>query len=230
MEFLTAKGSAKPSANSRPAAGRGTGEGDDQTPVDLLLGLAKTRSGRRAIEEEKRQLRLQQLREAQEQRQRQMGAGSNGPQISPWGYEAPQMPGLNVQQPFAANGFRRAPRPLQPPPPKRADGTSMWVDVPYEGPEFPRHQPEYSPQAEMRPSLSPVNMPFPPQSNPPPAAQQGQGMDPIFGDQAAPPPPPFEVEAFDFGDLGIEVPDLPVNQGNEGHFNPFALVQTTAEG
>lgn len=34
---------------------------------------------------------------------------------SPWGYQAPQMPGLDVQQPFAPNGQRKVPRPLAAP-------------------------------------------------------------------------------------------------------------------
>jgi hypothetical protein len=38
---------------------------------------------------------------------------------SPWGYQAPQMPGLDVQQPFALNGTRKVPRPLAAPSAKR---------------------------------------------------------------------------------------------------------------
>ncbi|EIW71357.1 hypothetical protein TREMEDRAFT_20778, partial [Tremella mesenterica DSM 1558] len=114
VEFLTAKGPSKPTIPRKPQ------EGEEQTPVDLLLNLAKTRSGRRAAEEEKRQLRLQQYREVQEQRQRFNSNGQNS-MSSPWGYVAPSMPGLDVHQPFGNS--KRIPRPLQPPPPRRSDGT-----------------------------------------------------------------------------------------------------------
>jgi hypothetical protein len=123
VEFLTAKTNpTKPaSAPSDPAQ---RNSADDQTPVDLLLGLAKTRSGRRAAEEEKRQLRLQAVREAQEKAAAGRANGLN----SPWGYQAPPMPGLDVHQPFgnpATN--QRQPRPLQPPPSKRPSGmTNDW--------------------------------------------------------------------------------------------------------
>lgn len=91
--------------------------------MDLLLNLAKTRSGKRAAEEEKRQLRLQAAREKEEQRQAaKRNAGAGNISSSPWGYVAPPMPGLDVQQPFDNNG-KRVPRPLQPPPTRRADGS-----------------------------------------------------------------------------------------------------------
>lgn len=120
VEFLTAKtNSAKLlSAPSDPSQRSSTNE--DQTPVDLLLNLAKTRSGRRAAEEEKRQLRLQTAREAQE---KAAGGRANG-MSSPWGYQVPQMPGLDVQQPFGNPLAFRGPRPLQPPPPKRSNNTN----------------------------------------------------------------------------------------------------------
>ena len=130
VEFLTAKPHS--SSKQQAAAGRqnrGNGNGEDQTPVDLLLGLAKTRSGRRAAEEEKRQLRLQQQRTEIEERQAQtVAGGQNTLNTGPWGYVAPAMPGLDVQQPFGENASRRVPRPLQPPPSRRATGdfTNPW--------------------------------------------------------------------------------------------------------
>jgi hypothetical protein len=114
VEFLTAKATASKSKSSRPSDQQG-----DQTPVDLLLNLAKTRSGRRAAEEEKRQLRLQQYREVEEQRRASSKQGQRDGMASPWGYQAPQMPGLDVQQPFAPNGTRKVPRPLAAPSAKR---------------------------------------------------------------------------------------------------------------
>lgn len=88
--------------------------------------MAKTRSGRRAAEEEKRQQRLQQYREAEEQRSAtsKQGQGSRDGMASPWGYQAPQMPGLDVQQPFALNGTRKVPRPLAAPSAKRDNSTN----------------------------------------------------------------------------------------------------------
>ncbi|UOH82815.1 hypothetical protein LQV05_005526 [Cryptococcus neoformans] len=124
VEFLTAKNLGKssrlpPNRNAEASVGAG----DDQTPVDLLLNLAKTRSGKRAAEEEKRQLRLQAAREKEEQRQAaKRNAGAGNISSSPWGYVAPPMPGLDVQQPFDNDG-KRVPRPLQPPPTRRADGS-----------------------------------------------------------------------------------------------------------
>ncbi|OXG15287.1 nuclear protein [Cryptococcus neoformans Tu401-1] len=124
VEFLTAKNLGKssrlpPNRNAESSVGAG----DDQTPVDLLLNLAKTRSGKRAAEEEKRQLRLQAAREKEEQRQAaKRNAGAGNISSSPWGYVAPPMPGLDVQQPFDNDG-KRVPRPLQPPPTRRADGS-----------------------------------------------------------------------------------------------------------
>lgn len=125
VEFLTAKSTASgKSKSSRPSDQPG-----DQTPVDLLLNLAKTRSGRRAAEEEKRQFRLQQYREVEEQRRAASGSskGNKDGMTSPWGYQAPQMPGLDVQQPFAANGMRKVPRPLAAPS-KRGDSSSKEMD------------------------------------------------------------------------------------------------------
>ncbi|WVR08046.1 hypothetical protein IAU60_005091 [Kwoniella sp. DSM 27419] len=119
VEFLTAKSQSNKPRAAAPASGANVN--DDQTPVDLLLGLAKTRSGRRAAEEEKRQLRLQAYREVEEQRQAARRNSGTQNISSPWGYIAPQMPGLDVQQPFG-NG-KRVPRPLQPPVTRRADGS-----------------------------------------------------------------------------------------------------------
>lgn len=125
VEFLTAKATA--SSKSKSGSSRPSDQQGDQTPVDLLLNLAKTRSGRRAAEEEKRQLRLQQYREVEEQRRatskQSQGQGQRDGMASPWGYQAPQMPGLDVQQPFASNGMRKVPRPLAAPSTKR-DGSS----------------------------------------------------------------------------------------------------------
>jgi hypothetical protein len=123
VEFLTAKATA--SNKSKSGSSRPSDQQGDQTPVDLLLNLAKTRSGRRAAEEEKRQLRLQQYREVEEQRRAtsKQGQGQRDGMASPWGYQAPQMPGLDVQQPFASNGMRKVPRPLAAPSTKR-DGSS----------------------------------------------------------------------------------------------------------
>jgi hypothetical protein len=112
VEFLTAK----TIPNPRLTLAARSDPDQTQTPVDLLLGLATTRSGRRAAEEEKRQLKLQQLRETQEARQSAVNGNGNG-MTSPWGYVAPSMPGLDVHQPFGDG--RKAPRPLQPPKPKR---------------------------------------------------------------------------------------------------------------
>ncbi|KAK8849709.1 hypothetical protein IAR55_005044 [Kwoniella newhampshirensis] len=123
VEFLTAKSQTNKSARA-PVPNRSESTSEDQTPVDLLLGLAKTRSGRRAAEEEKRQLRIQAYRELEEQRQAaRRNAGAGQISSSPWGYIAPQMPGLDVQQPFGNNNEKRVPRPLQPPPTRRADGS-----------------------------------------------------------------------------------------------------------
>ncbi|ODN74484.1 hypothetical protein L202_06868 [Cryptococcus amylolentus CBS 6039] len=123
VEFLTAKPQNKPSRPPPRSAEAGAG-GDDQTPVDLLLNLATTRSGKRAAEEEKRQLRLQAAREKEEQSQiAKRNAGAGQISSSPWGYVAPSMPGLDVQQPFGNGSKQRVPRPLQPPPTRRADGS-----------------------------------------------------------------------------------------------------------
>lgn len=143
VEFLTAKNPSKAQVIAANGGSNGAArpEGSDEnTPVDLLLGLAKTNSGRRAAEEEKRQLRLQQAREQEEQRQArrrviQQGQAVNGQVTpSPWGYVPPQMPGLDVHQPFGASGpgprrpqqLGGLPRPLQPPGTgKLADGSDI---------------------------------------------------------------------------------------------------------
>lgn len=143
VEFLTAKNPTKATPSAANGAAQkqraANGEGSDEnTPVDLLLGLAKTNSGRRAAEEERRQLRLQQRREMEEQRmaqRRSMSSTSNGnnqmSSASPWGYVAPQMPGLDVHQPFGsqnASGMRRLPRPLQPPSGTKREGSDSGKD------------------------------------------------------------------------------------------------------
>lgn len=115
VEFLTAKSYTTKKTGPR----QGQDRNEDQTPVDLLLGLAKTRSGKRAAEEEQRQLRLQQYREAEEQR-RARGNVNN----SPWGYVAPQMPGLDVQQPFGDKAQRRVPRPLAAPSSRKSNSNT----------------------------------------------------------------------------------------------------------
>lgn len=131
VEFLTAKNPSKAqtiAANGGQNGAARTETSDENTPVDLLLGLAKTNSGRRAAEEEKRQLRLQQEREQEEQRQArrrvmQQANGSAGVP-NPWNYVPPQMPGLDVHQPFGARPRAQLgalPRSLQPPPNKRDD-------------------------------------------------------------------------------------------------------------
>jgi hypothetical protein len=127
VEFLTAKNPSKAqtiAANGGQNGAARTETNDENTPVDLLLGLAKTNSGRRAAEEEKRQLRLQQAREQEEQRQARrrvmQQANGTGGVPNPWNYVPPQMPGLDVHQPFGARPrpqqqLRGLPRPLQPP-------------------------------------------------------------------------------------------------------------------
>lgn len=130
VEFLTAKSSASggpggsvagagSSARKSGASGSNASRGAE-TPVDLLLGLAKTRSGKRAAEEERRIQRLQTAREKDEAARSQAAALAGGSNSSsgradknPWDYVAPQMPGLDVQQPFGDG--RKGPRPLQPP-------------------------------------------------------------------------------------------------------------------
>ncbi|BEI80967.1 hypothetical protein CcaverHIS002_0201270 [Cutaneotrichosporon cavernicola] len=112
VEFLTAKNPSKAQAAVANGAQNGaarTEPSDENTPVDLLLGLAKTNSGRRAAEEEKRQLRLQQAREQEEQRQarRRVMQQANG--SGAWTYTS-----------HSARAVRRrssalSPRPLQPP-------------------------------------------------------------------------------------------------------------------
>lgn len=157
VEFLTAKSTASGKTKSARPSDQA---GGDQTPVDLLLNLAKTRSGRRAAEEEKRQLRLQQYREVEEQRRAASGGRGNGKDgmASPWGYQAPQMPGLDVQQPFAANGSRKVPRPLAAPS-KRNDpkinDNDPWNLNNFAGLESSLSQPNFG-----NPSSRPSSAPF----------------------------------------------------------------------
>lgn len=172
VEFLTAKSNSAP--NSNP------GSLPRETPVDLLLGLAKTRSGRRAAEEEKRQLRQQAAREQQEQSAPAPGSsgqqqrGGQGMSSSPWGYKPPSMPGLDVVQPFDMAGQRRdGPRPLQPPVPKRG---SNGVPQNNWSPEFNMNTGEMK-----RPSSSSSYKPSPENMfNSPNLSQQQQQQHPNF--------------------------------------------------
>ena len=251
VEFLTAKTNYKQAANSADRTQRG----DDQTPVDLLLGLAKTRSGRRAAEEEKRQIRLQQYREVEEQR---ASAKRTGGMSSPWGYVAPSMPGLDVQQPFGQSNQRgRMPRPLQPPPAKRPNGQqdSPWGNDIFANlandvmqPQFnqsPRrsdpspHRGSFGQQSANSFSLSPFasmsNMPLPSpssnipndlfNSNPNPNMSTND-VSQQFGQNI--------LDGFDFSDLGLNFGTTAPSQGlDAASFNPFALAQnasTAADG
>lgn len=217
VDFLTAKSTSSKRSHltaSRPEQGL-----DDQTPVDLLLGLAKTRSGKRAAEEEQRQIRLQQHREVEEQR-----VAARSGMASPWGYVAPQMPGLDVQQPFGIDGPRKVPRPLQPPPPRRINTTSGWspdlLDSIMQPPSYPSQSQSPPHQNLAQPmQLSPYQSMVPM-----PIASPGQQMltkhpqlDGMqqFGNAS--------LDAFDFGDLGLGVPQTNVENAQ---FNPFALAQT----
>ncbi|KAL7425182.1 hypothetical protein Q5752_000870 [Cryptotrichosporon argae] len=131
VDYLTAKSAPRPALSLKT--------GSDEQTADVLLELAQTNSGRRAAEEERRQMRLQQRREADEVRlaararqingggaapgQQHTGAGAGGP----WGYVAPSLvPGFDVHQPFGQQRHLapmrrephelRGPKPLQPPP------------------------------------------------------------------------------------------------------------------
>jgi hypothetical protein len=226
VEFLTAK--ANSSKRARPLAAPNEQNPDDETPVDLLLGLAKTRSGKRAAEEEQRQLRLQQHRELEEQR---LATRTNGT-TSPWGYVAPQMPGLDVQQPFGNGGQRKVPRPLQPPPSRRSDAASEWssnlMDNIMNPPTFvPQSQSPVrsirtdsfaSPMQQISPYQTMAHMPLPSPGQQMFSQQQLDGMH-QFGTAS--------LDGFDFGDLGLGVPQA--NEEN-GQFNPFALAQNFEEG
>ncbi|CAD6577076.1 MAG: hypothetical protein TREMPRED_001854 [Tremellales sp. Tagirdzhanova-0007] len=228
VEFLTAK-SSKSKTSQFPTARREQAQ-DDQTPVGLLLGLAKTRSGKRAAEEEQRQLRLQQSREVEEQRT--ASSARVGGMISPWGYIAPQMPGLSVQQPFGIDGPRRAPRPLQPPPMKRTD-PSDWspglLDSIMGSPSLhsQRQPPAISPDGEQYPSSIQQISPYQSMTNMS-LASPGQQMlslpqqyddNQLFGTAG--------FGGFEFGDLSL--PSLHAGV-DPSQFNPFALAQTVEEG
>jgi len=223
VEFLTAKANATKTA--QPDTGRREQHPDDQTPVDLLLGLAKTRSGKRAAEEEQRQLQVQQRREQEEQK-----FAARAGTTSPWGYVAPQMPGLGVQQPFG-NGMK-VPRPLQPPP-KRPSATPEWSNdligsimcqpsftpQPQSPSSSNRHSNYAATMQQVAPYQAMTHMPLlsPGQQ----MFSQPQQMDGMqqFGDAT--------MEGFDFGDLGLGAPQA---SAENGHFNPFALAQTVEEG
>ena len=242
VEFLTAKTNySKAASDDKPS------KGDDQTPVDLLLGLAKTRSGKRAAEEEKRQIRLQQLREAEEQSIQKR----NGGMSSPWGYVAPSMPGLDVHQPFGQSQRGRAPKPLQPPPSKKPQDTwssdifnSLNNEIaPFASPQrndrsplrnsYTSSQPPQNPFQPQPPSQSfnaPPNQPFnvnPFASLPNLSPNQDMSGD-IFGQN-----PQFgqaQLNNFDFADLGLNIENV-IQSANTNNidwqnFNPFALQQT----
>ena len=232
VEFLTAKSNPpnKQRATGRPARG-----GEDQTPVDLLLGLAKTRSGRRAAEEEKRQLRLQQQMDAQEQ-QAAAQRGSNGSSSSPWDYVAPAMPGLDVQQPFAANGQRRAPRPLQPPPPKRGStqeenawSANLFEALSNQTPMPPQPtQPDVMQQQPMQQPLSVDQYQYMDLGNPQ-LPSPSQAMNPfdqtmLYTQDGSNQFGQANMESFNFSDLGFST-GLTPKDTEGGSFNPFALAQ-----
>ncbi|KAK4684332.1 hypothetical protein P7C73_g5850, partial [Tremellales sp. Uapishka_1] len=231
VEFLTAKTSGAPT----PKSSHPSNLADDHTPVDLLLGLAKTSSGRRAAEEEKRQLRLQQRRELDEQLKKN---GNGATSASPWGYIAPSMPGLDVQQPFGnPNPFatsqpetmqRKVPRPLQPPSSaKRA--SNDWFDSMVRQPDF--HQNPEPPITLPSSSTSASQQIFPDLSIFPNNTNQinngfgdphDQGLNTNqilnqFGNPIS--------EEFDFADLGVDQQNM-----ENVSFNPFALAQTVEEG
>lgn len=250
VEFLTAKNSGKAvaaaanSSSNGPARAEGS---DENTPVDLLLGLAKTNTGRRAAEEEKRQLRLQQRREQEEQRQAQRRMqtsnmnGNGGLSANPWNYVAPQMPGLDVHQPFGEQGNRRLPRPLQPPSGRRDSGGASWSpENPFGFNENTRSSPSFNsnilPQQPQQPqfgnngntnnnqqqiNLSPyqeMTLPLPS-----PNDQMMTGQNDMFQQSGA----GLEFgtaigESFDFSNLGLP------RQGTDAGFNPFAIAQTGA--
>ena len=246
VEFLTAKTNAtsKPSTSAQNHSTDRPSRTEDQTPVDLLLGLAKTRSGRRAAEEEKRQSRLQQDREVEEQG---AAARRNNGMGSPWGYVAPQIPGLDVQQPFELSGQRRSPRPLQPPPRKSDGTTATWSPDIFNSLKQMR-APQFLSRSPSQPTLpsphrdSLASYPAPPQ------------MSPFAGTSTLPLPSPSQtmdnsgpgemlfntqdgthqfgqanVDSFDFSDLGLGT-RLQSTPTEGGSFNPFALAQTAEEG
>lgn len=274
VEFLTAKSTTKPNATAANGAGangqpRNPDGSDENTPVDLLLGLAKTNSGRRAAEEEKRQLRLQQRREQEEQRMSQrrsisaaasaansnnnnnnsIGNGNNSGALSssPWGYVAPQMPGLDVHQPFGGQqGSRRMPRPLQPPGAGKQDGEpndgslGSWgsqSDNPFAFTDNKHSSPGFTTPGGLIPSphntfanaananqmnLSPYqDMTLPlPNAEDQLASLAQQNADALF---SAPEFGAADVGSFDFSNLGVSQQDMAMA------FNPFAIQQTGDE-
>lgn len=254
VEFLTAKNPSKAVAaisNSDNGPARAEGS-DENTPVDLLLGLAKTNTGRRAAEEEKRQLRLQQRREQEEQRQAQRRMqsqsginGSAGLSANPWNYVAPQMPGLDVHQPFGEQNNRRMPRPLQPPGGGKRDstGSSSWSpDNPFGFNDNARNSPSFNntnilPQQPQQPqfgnnnasnqqsiNISPYqDMTLLPSPNDQILAGQADGLFQQGGTTGL----EFGAaigESFDFSNLGLP------REGGDVGFNPFAIAQTGDEG
>ena len=198
--------------------------------MDLLLGLAKTRSGKRAAEEEQRQLRLQQHRELEEQK---IAARTGSGTSSPWGYVAPPMPGLDVQQPFGNRGPRRVPRPLQPPPPKRPSAAQEWSTDLMDS--IMRQPPTFSPASESPVPGSRDSYPSSIQQISPYQSMTGISLlSP--GQELFSQPPQMDgmqqfgsasLNGFDFGDLGFGLPQASVENAP---FNPFALAQTVEEG
>lgn len=252
VEFLTAKNPTKAvAAVSAEAAASGPTrpEGSDEnTPVDLLLGLAKTNTGRRAAEEEKRQLLLQQRREREEQRQaqRRLAGGINGAgslAANPWNYVAPQMPGLDVHQPFGEQNNRRIPRPLQPNEKRDSTGGTSWSpDNPFGFNEGGRDSPSFNtniiPQQPQQPqfgnnssgataqqpiNLSPyqdITLPLP---SPGDQILAGSGQTDLFQQRTGLEFGSAIGDGFDYSNLGMP------QQGMDG-FNPFAIAQTGDEG
>ena len=227
VDFLTAKSNAK---SSRPSAQAGRGSAvsskptaDDQTPVDLLLGLAKTRSGRRAAEEEKR---LQQYRDAEEQR-----VAAKGSISSPWGYVAPSMPGLSVQQPFGNEGPRRAPRPLQPPPPRRNENLTNWAgdifDPVIQPSDFtsalPSSVQDTDGYAAFQRQISPFRATENLSLSSPGQQMITQGIDDEQTQQFV----NQFTDGFDFPDMGFGAQQASLD---DAQFNPFALAQAVEDG
>ena len=225
VDFLTAKSNV--ARTSKPNTAHCYHQTDDQTPVDLLLGLAKTRSGKRAAEEEQRQLRSQQHREREEQK-----AAARIGMTSPWGYVAPHMPGLEVQQPFGNNASKKVPRPLQPPPPRRPHSSTDWSPDLLES----IMRPPSVKSGDQTPSLTselngytsfPLSSPYRSISDVPMLSP---------GQQMLTQPPELDGLPF-FGNGssdGLNMADFKLGQpeatAESGQFNPFALAQIVDKG
>ncbi|ORX37686.1 hypothetical protein BD324DRAFT_391775 [Kockovaella imperatae] len=239
VEFLTAKGNA--AAGKQRIAGRPT-RGEDQTPVDLLLGLAKTRSGRRAAEEEKRQLRLQQQRMEMEERQAALRSRDNlgsSNSTSPWDYVAPSMPGLDVHQPFGSPTTRREPRPLQPPPAKRSSGQSQnpWPanlfetltnQTPLSSQNLPIEISSQKTPSQNSLSVDQYNfsdIPDVSMSITPNQSVNHFDQTLLYTQDGQTQYTQGNYDAFNFGDLGFNTGLTPSDTSGSNSFNPFALAQ-----